>query len=149
MSNDPRFGKILIVDDSEEIRSNLSQMLRRFECTIVEASDGKQALEIILSEKNGHWLAIITDHQMPKLDGARLIRSLAQTTTFFGGVILLTAHPDTDEELERLKHEVSGRFPVQILRKPVSIQEIRKLISQAALRLIHYLLERDGTFGIV
>jgi hypothetical protein len=51
--------------------------------------------------------------------------------------------------LERLKHEVSGRFPVQILRKPVSIQEIRKLISQAALRLIHYLLERDGTFGIV
>lgn len=67
---------ILLVDDDEEIRNILAEMLKEFiefPFTILEAQDGNEALTKIRNQK---FQLIITDMKMPKLDGQGLFKSL-------------------------------------------------------------------------
>jgi signal transduction histidine kinase/DNA-binding response OmpR family regulator len=65
---------ILIVDDSAIFRSMISNLLHRHKFNILEAKDGKNALEIL--KKNTHVNLIITDYEMPNMNGLELIKSI-------------------------------------------------------------------------
>ena len=60
--------RILLVDDEEGFLSLMSDLLRFAGHTVIPASDGKLARELIQVEKID---LIISDLQMPTLDGAR------------------------------------------------------------------------------
>ncbi len=60
--------RILLVDDEEGFLSLMSDLLSFAGYTVVSASDGKMARELIQAEKID---LIISDLQMPTLDGAR------------------------------------------------------------------------------
>ena len=64
---------ILIVEDSNFFRSRVKTMLEDEGFDILEASDGQQACEIIEKEI-GKIKLIVTDLQMPVMDGFELIR---------------------------------------------------------------------------
>jgi len=66
--------KILVADDMEAVRTSVCALLQHFGFTnIVEAGDGDQALDIIRSD--GADL-LITDLDMPKMDGLELLRAI-------------------------------------------------------------------------
>jgi CheY-like chemotaxis protein len=61
---------ILIIDDAEEIRISLSQIVEQLDVTPMTASNGLEALTLVQSEKID---LIITDLMMPEMDGLQFI----------------------------------------------------------------------------
>lgn len=63
-------GKILIVDDEQDIRRLTAMLMAPLGRTVVEAANGLTALEIISSDEIS---LMILDHNMPIMDGMTLL----------------------------------------------------------------------------
>lgn len=63
-------GRVLLVDDEEDIRNILSSILKEIGFEVVEASDGVEAIEIL---QNSKFTFVLTDINMPELSGDHLI----------------------------------------------------------------------------
>jgi YesN/AraC family two-component response regulator len=91
---------LLIVDDSQDMRSFLSGILSK-EYHIVTAADGKEAKEIIRTKQID---LVITDLMMPKVDGLELTQFIKKNKDFdFIPVILLTAKTAIESRLQALE----------------------------------------------
>ncbi len=67
--------KILIADDSEDIRGSLSRLLNAYDITT--APDGESALKLALEEKP---CLILLDIDMPGLNGLQVLERLGEVT---------------------------------------------------------------------
>jgi|SRR6185503_5227143 len=82
--------KILIVDDNAYIRDVLSRLLELKNFKVVMAEDGRSGIDATEAESPD---LIITDIQMPKLDGVEMIKALRSQSRFSQTPILaLTAY---------------------------------------------------------
>ncbi len=63
----------LIIDDSSVIRKVARRILEGFEFAVIEASDGRQALDACVSRMPE---AILLDWNMPVMDGYEFLRAL-------------------------------------------------------------------------
>src|SRR5262249_50285710 len=66
-------GRVLIVDDDEAVRRLLRFELEAHEIETLEASNGREAVELARAEKPG---AILLDVLMPEVDGWATLREL-------------------------------------------------------------------------
>ena len=90
--------KILIVDDSVSIRKSVSFVLSNEGFEVIEAEDGLDGLK--KSEANQCSL-VITDINMPNMNGIELIKSLRQTIAYkFTPIIALTTESQDDKMQE-------------------------------------------------
>lgn len=90
--------KILAVDDSLSIRKSLSFILGNEGYEVVEAEDGVDALEKAQGEK---FALVITDINMPRMDGIELTKQLRQTQGYkFTPIIALTTENQQDKMQE-------------------------------------------------
>ena len=89
---------ILTVDDSSSIRQVVSFTLKEAGYNVIEAADGQDALRKI----NGMQLhMVVTDLNMPNLDGIGLIRKLrADPVNRFIPIIMLTTESQNEKKLE-------------------------------------------------
>jgi CheY-like chemotaxis protein len=111
---------VLIADDEHHIRFMLEWKLKSDDVRILTAADGKTALSLAQKHKPA---LIISDYQMPYMDGIGLVKCLAQDPqTADIPVILLTAleHRISRSELEDTSVE-------HILRKPFRPSELLEL----------------------
>ena len=80
--------KILAVDDSISIRKSISFILGQENYDVTEAEDGADGLKKAMSDKFG---LIITDINMPNMDGIEFIKELRNTSEYkFTPIIVLT-----------------------------------------------------------
>ena len=89
---------ILTVDDSASVRQMVSFTLKEAGYDVIEACDGKDALNKI----NGKNLnLIITDLNMPNMDGIELIKNIRTDSPFkFVPIIMLTTESQTEKKME-------------------------------------------------
>ena len=87
---------ILFVDDSPTMRSSVSFCLRNAGYSVSEATDGEDGLQKLKMIKNsgGSLSLIITDINMPKMDGLTFISSIKQTDFKFTPILVLTTESD-------------------------------------------------------
>ncbi|HVG22013.1 MAG TPA: response regulator [Blastocatellia bacterium] len=71
--------KILVVDDSDDTREMMTKLLELESFTVVTAEDGRVGLDIAEAE---HPDMIITDINMPNLNGIEMIKMLRQRPRF-------------------------------------------------------------------
>lgn len=110
--------KILIVDDDSTTRKYLQMVLQPEGFEIIAARDGIEALEKLAGKMPD---LVITDLDMPRMDGAELVRNIRkESEASVLPVILLTT--EVDEETRVLSVEVGAS---EYLVKPVS-QEVLK-----------------------
>lgn len=84
--------KILVVDDEAAVRSNLARMLRLEGFEVIEASEGRTALELAVREQPD---LVISDVMMPVMNGHQLLEALrANPATATIAVVFLTALTD-------------------------------------------------------
>lgn len=70
--------KILLIEDNQEIRENTAEILELSNYQVVTAPDGKQGIEMALSEKPD---LIVCDIMMPVLDGYGVLHALHKNDT--------------------------------------------------------------------
>jgi len=89
---------IMTVDDSTSVRQMVTFTLREAGYHVLEAVDGKDALSKIQSSPI-HML--ITDLNMPNMDGIELIRNIrAGSTCKFIPIIMLTTESQVEKKME-------------------------------------------------
>jgi putative two-component system response regulator len=92
--------QVLIVDDDDFALDVLNQTLARMGYTAVQATDGRQAMEIL---RRGEVRLVITDWDMPNMNGIDLCRSIRkEDLSGYVYVIMLTAREGTKQRMEGL-----------------------------------------------
>jgi two-component system chemotaxis response regulator CheY len=113
---------VLIVDDSAAIRKILLRVLIQAELPLGrfhEANDGCEALEKMKTEKIG---LVLTDINMPNMDGIELLSSLKSNAALRSiPVIMVTTEGSQDRVLQALKLGAAG-----YVRKPFTAEQIRE-----------------------
>jgi CheY-like chemotaxis protein len=115
--------RILVVDDNQTNLTILKSQLEQWHLTSVLASSGTEALNILNSHEK--FDAVITDMQMPAMDGVSLTREIKALHPALP-VILLSSIGDES------KKQYANLF-FDILNKPVRQQQLCRVI-QSALR---------------
>ena len=110
--------KIVIVEDEIRIREGLMKLLERIDQNyqvVGEAENGKAGLELILESKPD---LVITDVQMPIMDGLEMLRCLQEKQPL-PKVIILSAYSEFSYAQQAIKLGVS-----EYLIKPIIINEL-------------------------
>ena len=107
--------KILVADDDQAVRESLRRSLIFNGFTVILASDGAEALELINSERPG--LAIL-DVMMPKRDGLEVCRELRSHGDDLP-ILLLTARDSVSERVAGLDAGADDYLP-----KPFALEEL-------------------------
>lgn len=87
---------ILIVDDEAKMRKIVKDFLVAKDYTVLEASNGEEALDIIYDSSNKTDLVIL-DVMMPKMDGWETCKEIRKISKV--PIIMLTAKGDETDEL--------------------------------------------------
>lgn len=89
---------ILTVDDSTSMRQMVSFTLKQAGYEVVEAVDGVDGLS---KAKAKRFNLIITDVNMPKMDGITLVKQLRAVANYkFTPILLLTTEAGTEKKQE-------------------------------------------------
>jgi two-component system chemotaxis response regulator CheY len=89
---------ILAVDDSASMRQMVAFTLQGAGHKVVEAVDGKDALA--KAQKGGHDV-VVTDVNMPNMDGITLVRELRKLPAYkFTPILLLTTESAPERKAE-------------------------------------------------
>jgi CheY-like chemotaxis protein len=117
-------SKILIADDEDSMRQLVARAIAMDGHEIVTAQDGAEALEI-LTREDGAFDLLLTDIQMPVMDGIALALSAARD---FPGltILLMTGFADQRERASNLNALVHD-----VVTKPFSVADIRTAVADA------------------
>ena len=116
---------ILAVDDSASMRQMVSFTLKNAGYNVVEAVDGQDALE---KANTRDFDLVLTDQNMPRMDGIDLTRALRDNPKFKNTPILIL----TTESSDQMKQAGRGAGATGWLVKPFDpvklIEVIKKVV---------------------
>jgi diguanylate cyclase (GGDEF)-like protein len=124
---------VICVDDDQNNLNALGRVLRG-RCTVLLATDGHQALEMI--EKHQDIAAILADLHMPGLPGSELLARVAKLRPHCRRAVV-TGFPESDELIAAIN---AGHLHY-VITKPWKLADLLQVVDQ----LVHtFKLERDN-----
>lgn len=94
---------ILTVDDTASMRQMISFTLNSVGHEVIQACDGKEALQLLQGKKID---LVIADVNMPNMDGIALVKSLREQAEYkFTPILMLTTE---SQESKRQQGKVAG-----------------------------------------
>ncbi len=115
--------KVLIVEDEENERIGLAELITAWGYRTEVAGDGVEGLEKVLEWSPG---IVVTDLRMPRMDGMELLQKIS-THPNEVAVILLTAQGSIDAAVSAMK---LGAY--DFIEKPVNPTRLRAILQNAA-----------------
>jgi len=97
---------VLVVDDDEDIRTSVAEILRSQGYEVATAGDGDEALQAVGAQR---FAAIVLDVRMPKVSGTDVLDALPDPPP----VVLMSAHTLGTDDRCRVQDKVRS-----YLRKP-------------------------------
>lgn len=129
---DEKQVKILVVDDDNNLRETLADLLEIEGYKVYQAGNGTECLDLVASE---FFNVILMDYNLPGetgLDLIRKIRSFNQDSQ----ILMITAYASLNSIMEAMKESV-----YDFLIKPVDFDYLKRTINRA---LDKYFLERSN-----
>jgi CheY-like chemotaxis protein len=123
---------VLVVDDDEIIRESVVWSLREEGYTVLEAADGKAALDQMRAHEEG--MVVLLDLAMPQVDGYTVVQAveLEPTLATRHAYIVMTAQ---DRTLHVGFVEQMTRLQITVLPKPFDLDKLLEAVASAAERL--------------
>jgi DNA-binding response OmpR family regulator len=114
--------RILIAEDQVNIRRLICDILRKSPaCEVQDAEDGQAALDMLIAAEGGFNL-VITDMQMPRMNGLELIKEIRSRWPDIP-VVILTAHKNDENVVKCLEMGA-----IEYLTKPVKVDDLLKMV---------------------
>lgn len=134
---DPKERGILIVDDEDNFRNVLRDLLNRGRGykNLFTAKSGVEAVSILAANAEKIYLVLL-DLVMPQMGGIDVIRHLTNVHTYHVGIIILTGYPDVLAEPEFLKMSSEKILTLQYRQKPFEFAELEKDV-ELVLKRVH------------
>lgn len=119
--------KILAVDDSKTMRDMVSFTLKSAGFEVVDAEDGKDALEKLKSHKVD---AVVTDLNMPNMNGFDLIRALRAMAEYKMSPILMLTTEGDDAKKQEGKNAGATGWVVKPFNPEKLVQVVKKVCGE-------------------
>ena len=87
--------RALIIDDSKAMRSILGRMLRKIDFEVIEAANGKEALDQL--KGTGKIDLALVDWNMPEMNGFDFVRAV-RSEHIYDGVLLMMVTTETETD---------------------------------------------------
>ncbi|MBI5640447.1 MAG: endopeptidase La [Nitrospirae bacterium] len=113
---------LLVVDDEEIVRKNMSHILEKEDYVVQTASNGFEALEKVNREE---FDVVLTDFKMEKIDGMEILEKIKAKSPDTQ-VIMITGYATINNAVEAMK---KGAF--HYIAKPFKLDDVRTTVSQA------------------
>jgi DNA-binding NtrC family response regulator len=113
--------KILVVDDEESVRIILKQMLEKGGYSVEVRDNGEEALEAL---KSGRFNMLITDINMPKMNGIELLYKAKEEFPAMP-VVFITAYGKDKTILEAMKMGLSDN-----IEKPFRMDDVLNTVKE-------------------
>lgn len=131
-ARDELHNPVLVVDDDRAIRDSLRMVLEDAGYTVVEASDGMEAMGVLRGATRP--MVVLLDIMMPRMTGEDVVREVARDPRLQANhsIVIVTANrhalsPSFRAQLERLG--------IPILDKPPDIDDVIDHVARAEQRL--------------
>lgn len=106
--------KILVVEDDRMIREGIKEYLAEFGYSVIEAADGKEALDKFSDSIN----LVILDIQIPFINGLDVLKEIRKKSSL--PILILTAFSDEDYKIDAFTHLADG-----YIEKPFSLPVLK------------------------
>jgi two-component system, NtrC family, nitrogen regulation response regulator NtrX len=116
-------AKILVVDDEENIRKTLKEILEDDFHEVLVAEDGEKGMKLFTEEGAD---VVLLDIQMPKKDGLQLLSEMKSSRADCE-VIMISGHGTIESAVRAIK---AGAY--HFLQKPLSMIEVKQIVRHAA-----------------
>ena len=124
VKSDRALPQVLLVDDSLSVRRVVSQIIRRLGFEVTTASDGQEAINILDTQD---FMAIITDLEMPRINGFELLSELRRRPQYATvPVAMLTTRTSDKHRDFAVRLGVSDYF-----NKPLDENQLRHFLEHA------------------
>jgi two-component system chemotaxis response regulator CheY len=121
--NQQRQEAVLLVEDNDELRGALAELLRLDGYRVREARNGAHALRVLVDEEVRPF-AIVLDLTMPAVDGWEFRRALTDLPDYADvPVVVISA---VDEDVARR----AGLAAVEYLRKPFELETLLVILAR-------------------
>lgn len=114
-------ASVLYIESNKETQKFHSKLFRQIFSTVIEAKDGKEGLSKFISHAPG---LIITDIQMPNMNGLELIREIRKVDDKTP-IIVFSADINEDFLLDTIKGLING-----VVKKPTTNKNMSRIIDQ-------------------
>jgi DNA-binding NtrC family response regulator len=115
-------GRVLVVDDNARARQSMADALGAAGHQVVACASAREALQVV---EQGTFDVIITDLQMPGMDGLAFIRTLAERKVE-SQIVMVTAFASVASAVEAMRY---GAF--DYIEKPFDVEQLESLVSRA------------------
>jgi two-component system chemotaxis response regulator CheY len=101
---------VLVVDDSATLRVSVNYTLKEAGFDAINAVNGKDGLDKLQQAMNEgkHVAMIISDINMPVMDGITFIKEVKKTPFKYTPILVLTTESQEDKKMEGKKAGASG-----------------------------------------
>ena len=113
-----KYNTVLIVDDDPNQINLIKIYLKKSNLDITTAKNGRHALSIL---KNKNFDIVLTDYQMPEMDGETLISKIRNDLNLSLPIVVISAN-DTQNNLSIYKN-------IKLLRKPFTPDQIKNIFN--------------------
>ncbi len=119
--------KIIIVDDSSTLRASVEFTLSEHGHEVLQAGDGVEGLEVLkqFEGKESEIGMIITDINMPNMDGITFVKEVKKTVFKFIPILVLTTESQESKKMEGKEAGASGW-----LVKPFKPEQLVAVVSK-------------------
>ena len=117
--------RVLVVDDEEEVRNLLKEILEDAECEAVTACQAYEGLKLFTEQS---FDAVFTDLGMPGMSGWELARAIRQKNSQVP-LAIITGWGEAVSTNEKEKAQVDW-----VLSKPFSLAQIADIVEEISLR---------------
>jgi len=125
-------GKVLVVDDEDELRTSIARLLRSRGYSVTEASDGLTGIAIFAEDPDAID-TVLLDLTLPGSSGPEVLQELRRLRPDIRVIIATAYSRDT------VSKELGGTQRWEYLRKPYRISELAELLGTECLSSV-----RDG-----
>ncbi len=117
---------ILIVDDSAIVRAMVKKSIAMAGLpigSVLEACDGKQALEVLAK----NWVDVVfADLNMPEMNGAELVEKMSEDATLFSTPVVVVSSEQSQATIDELKAKGIRAY----IKKPFRPESFREVVEQ-------------------
>ena len=117
--------KVLIVDDSSVMRKIVERSLRQAGLDLGEVLEAGNGAEALMEVQKGSLDLILSDINMPAVDGLEFLKNLAGVEAAKGvPVVMITTEGSEARVVEALSHGAKG-----YIRKPFTPEQVKERIA--------------------
>lgn len=135
-------ASILIVDDDDELRAGLKEVLEDEEFEIFTARDGTDALEQV---KHRDFDLVLLDMVMPGLSGLETLLLLQQKKPNLR-VVMITAFSTVENAVQAMRRGASD-YLTKPFRSSILLATVRRVLEEARFKVCRDVLDTDNTFN--